>query len=82
MARTLRFSLKELLVQRRVALTASRDGAGAPAPEALDETDDERDEREDNVETSETIESGDEADDVDRAREDRRAVTGYLPSKD
>jgi hypothetical protein len=81
MAKVLRLSLRELLVQRRVALTASREGAGAPAPEAVEETDEEREERDDKVDTSETMESGDDAEDVDRAREDRRTVAGY-PSND
>ena len=76
MARVLRDSLRELLVQRNVALTARRGGAEPEAPEALDETDDDREDREDRVETSETIESGDDTDDVERAKEDRRAAAG------
>jgi hypothetical protein len=80
MARVLRLSLSELLVQRKVAVTARRDGAETPAPEALEETDEDREERDDRVDTSDTIESGDEADEVDeveRAREDRRTAVGY-----
>lgn len=64
-------------MHRKVALTANRDRAGTPAPDALDDTDDERDERDDRVDTSDTIESGDEAEDVERAREDRRTAAGY-----
>jgi hypothetical protein len=75
----LRLSLRELLVQRKVAVTAKRDGAEALAPEALEETDEDREERDDRVDTSDTIESGDEADEADeveRARDDRRTAAG------
>lgn len=75
--RVLRLSFMEFVVQRRVALTASRGGAGAFAPEALDETDDDREDRDERVDTSDTIESGDEADEAERAREDRRTAAGY-----
>lgn len=78
-ARFFRFSFKELLVQRKVAVTARREGAEVPRPETMDETDEEREEREDKVETSDTIESGEDADEeeeVDRAKEDRRPTTG------
>jgi hypothetical protein len=75
-ARVLRLSLSELLVQRRVALTAKRDGARAPVPEAFEETDEDREERDERVDTSDTIESGDEAEEVERAREDRRTAAG------
>ncbi|KAJ5194493.1 hypothetical protein N7472_006959 [Penicillium cf. griseofulvum] len=71
---SLRDSLRELLVQRNVALTARLAGAEPQVPEALDETDDDREERDDRVETSETIESGDDADEVERAKDDRRAT--------
>lgn len=81
MARVFRDSLRELLVQRNVALTARRAGAEPELPEALDETDDDREERDDKVETSETIESGDDAEEVERAKDDRRAAAGK-PSYD
>jgi hypothetical protein len=76
MARVFRDSLRELLVHRRVALTAKRAGAEPQLPEALDETDDDREERDDKVETSDTMESGDDADEVDRAKDDRRTADG------
>jgi hypothetical protein len=76
MARVFRDSLRELLVQRKVALTAKRAGAEPLTPEALDETDDDREEREDKVGTSDTIESGDDADEVERAKDDRRTAAG------
>lgn len=66
----------ELLVQRRVALTAKR-VEGAQGPDVLEETEDERDEREDDrVDASDTIDSGDDADELERARDDRRTADG------
>lgn len=76
MAKVLRDSFRELLVHRKVALTAKRAGAEPQLPEALDETDDDREERDDKVETSDTIESGEDAEEVDRAKEDRRTAAG------
>jgi hypothetical protein len=76
MAKVFRDSFRELLVQRKVALTARRAGAAPLDPEAFDETEDDRDEREDKVDTSDTIDSGDEADEVERAKDDRRTVAG------
>lgn len=82
MGRCFRLSRIELLVQRRVALTAKR-VEGAPGPDVLlEETEDERDEREDDrVGTSDTIDSGDDVDELERAREDRRTAGGK-PSND
>ena len=75
-AKVFRDSFRELLVQRKVALTARRAGTDPQVPEALDETDDDRDERDDRVDTSDTIDSGDEAEEVERAKDDRRTVAG------